>query len=322
MTGGQARARMWLGGMLAAIAALVIVAEAAAQAGSTRSLTRKIQQLERKIQDLERQVYRGDPPAPQAGGGQDTANRATGAELRITSIEQQLRAITGRLEESEHRVRQLETRHERLVGTLDGRLRELERRLAEFGAGALAAAPTSATASDGSVIVSGGGTPGGGTPAAAAHPQENTTSTASARPAPVAPTGVVLPEGTPRQQYRYAQGLLRTSRFEAAEQAFRAFMAAHPVHELTPLSNYWLGDTLYLRKAYQEAARVYFDGYQRFPDSSKANDTLLKLGLSLARLGQTDEACGIYSELLGRLKKSERRLRPRTVREMRVNKCG
>jgi len=168
------------------------------------------------------------------------------------------------------------------------------------------------TAQDGSVIVSSAGTQ----PLAPAAPAARQT-VASAQS-----NAAALPEGTPGQQYRYAQGLMRKSQFEAAEAAFQAFMATYPEHEFTPLANYWLGDTLYHRKAYQDAAQVYLDGYQRFPDSAKANDTLLKLGLSLVRLGQVEEACGIYAELLGRLNKNESRLRPRTVQEMRAHKCS
>ena len=99
-------------------------------------------------------------------------------------------------------------------------------------------------------------------------------------------------------------------------------MELHPDNKLAPAANYWLGDTLFLRKAYEEAARVFFEGYQRFPKGAKANDTLLKLGLSLARLGQVEEACAMYRELLTRLPKRERRLRPRAERGRRDNKCG
>ena len=320
MQHARSAAGVWLRAGLAGLV-LLIAADAAAQSGSTRALLRKIELLESKITDLERQVYRGEAPAARqrsatGSGGGSPVERAAQAELRVVALEPQLRAMTGRLEESEHRIRQLETRHERLVGAMDGRLKELERRLAAgAGAGlppAVAQAGTVTTAQDGSVIVSSAGTQ----PLAPAAPAAGQT-VASAQS-----NAVALPEGTPRQQYRYAQGLMRKSQFEAAEAAFQAFMATHPEHELTPLANYWLGDTLYRRKAYQDAAQVYFDGYQRFPNSAKANDTLLKLGHSLVRLGQVEEACGIYAELLSRLNKSERRLRPRTVREMLDHKCS
>ena len=327
MSRKRARGRIYWSalGIWALIASFAVVADTSAQSGVTRSLLKKIDSLERKVEDLERQVYRGETPqsrpASAAAGGRDADRRAAGVELRITALEDQLRAITGRLEESEHRVRQLETRHERLVGAMDARLRELEHGLEGLLAGrgpAAVDAEGTVGSGDATTVVSG---------ATAVEPRAvdqagGGTATAGLRTAPAAPRLIVLPDGTPRQQYDYAQALLRKSKFDAAEQAFSAFMELHPDNKLAPAANYWLGDTLFLRKAYEEAARVFLEGYQRFPKGAKANDTLLKLGLSLARLDQVEEACAMYRELLTRLPKRERRLRPRAERERRDNKCG
>ena len=76
-----------------------------------------------------------------------------------------------------------------------------------------------------------------------------------------------------------------------------------------------------MREKYEDAARVFLAGYQRYPDSSKASDSLLKLGVTLKHLGQRDEACATFEELLRRLPKKERRLRPKTVLEQRNAEC-
>ena len=52
-----------------------------------------------------------------------------------------------------------------------------------------------------------------------------------------------------------------------------------------------MGEINYARSEYQLAARMYLDVQQNYTNDRKAPDALLKLGMSLARLGQTREAC-------------------------------
>ena len=216
MSRKRARGRIYCSALAisALIASFAVVADVSAQSGVTRSLLKKIDRLERKVEDLERQVYRGERPlsrpAAPAAGGRDADRRAAGVELRITALEDQLRAITGRLEENEHRVRQLETRHERLVGAMDARLKVLERGLE----GLLAARGPAAVDAEGTVgsgdattVVSG---------ATAVEPRAvdqagGSTTTAGLRAAPAAPRPIALPDGTPRQQYDYAQAFSQRS---------------------------------------------------------------------------------------------------------------
>jgi TolA-binding protein len=42
---------------------------------------------------------------------------------------------------------------------------------------------------------------------------------------------------------------------------------------------------------YKQAAQSFLTGFQDFPKSRKAPDSLLKLGLSLNRMGQKQQAC-------------------------------
>lgn len=111
---------------------------------------------------------------------------------------------------------------------------------------------------------------------------------------------VTLPDGAPEQQYRFAFDLLRQARYVEAESAFRQFIAAHPQNTLSGNAQYWLGETYYVRGDFQQAAVVFAEGFEKWPDNNKAPDNLLKLGLSLSNLGQQTDACGIFSALLER----------------------
>ena len=64
---------------------------------------------------------------------------------------------------------------------------------------------------------------------------------------------------------------------------------------------YWLGETYYVSKDYPNAAAVFARNYRTYgADSHKSPDNLLKLGMSLAALGQKDKACVAFAELTKR----------------------
>ena len=56
----------------------------------------------------------------------------------------------------------------------------------------------------------------------------------------------------------------------------------------------------FVRSRYAHAARIFLDGVRNYPESPKAADNLLKLGMTVARLGQKDEACLTLSEVAAR----------------------
>ncbi len=110
---------------------------------------------------------------------------------------------------------------------------------------------------------------------------------------------VVLPEGTPKAQYDYAFDFLKRQDYTRAETAFREFLKRSPKDPLAGNAQYWLGETHYVRGDYQKAAVEFLNGYQNYPKSNKAPDNLLKLGMAMANIGQTQGAC----TALGRLTK-------------------
>src|SRR5690606_27427724 len=91
--------------------------------------------------------------------------------------------------------------------------------------------------------------------------------------------------------YDAAFQALREQRYERAEAAFKEFLNRYSDDALAGNAQYWLGETYYVRGNYQESAKVFAHGFQKYPKSSKAPDNLLKLGLSLAQNKKTKEAC-------------------------------
>ncbi len=130
-----------------------------------------------------------------------------------------------------------------------------------------------------------------------------------------------LPEGTPRQQYEFAFGKLKERKYEAAENALRAFVDRHPDNPLAGNAMYWMGETLYVRKQFPEAARIFLDAYQRFPKGNKAPDNLFKLAKSLVQIGETTSACTTYAELVKTFPSANTRILTGTKNEMKRLGC-
>jgi tol-pal system protein YbgF len=137
-----------------------------------------------------------------------------------------------------------------------------------------------------------------------------------------ASVNVELPDGPPEDQYDYAFGLLRQADYAKAEQALGKFLDAHPEHELAGNAKYWLGETFYVRGNYERAAVTFAEGFQTYPESQKAPDNLLKLGMSLAQIDRTEDACGIFAELQSRYPDAKNNILQRAEREESRLNCG
>ena len=107
----------------------------------------------------------------------------------------------------------------------------------------------------------------------------------------------VLPEGDEKGQYEYAMNLLKQGDYELAEKAFQEFMAVGNDTSLLSNAYFWLAETYYVRENYKDAAKNYLNLYQVYPDSKKAADALLKLGISLVNMDQKEQGCITFIQL-------------------------
>ena len=101
----------------------------------------------------------------------------------------------------------------------------------------------------------------------------------------------------PQTLYQQGYGALLQKDYAGAEGAFRELVNAYPNDPLAGNAQYWIGETYYVRGQYKNAADAFLKGYKKYKSSEKAPDTLLKLGMALAELGQKDAACSTFNEL-------------------------
>ena len=84
---------------------------------------------------------------------------------------------------------------------------------------------------------------------------------------------------------------VRQGRYDLAEDRLRGFLTDYPESPLEGEALYWLGQSQFTRGAFQAAARSYLDGYKADRNGSAGIRNLYRLGVTLGRLGQVNEAC-------------------------------
>ena len=294
--------------------------------GQDRSPYERLDRLERDLNMLQRHVYRGAPAPVLAADGAAAVN----AQLRMDRLEAEMRELTGRFEEYANRIEQLRQRLDQVNSSADLRLSQAPAgpgpyatapppgRPAHPGAARGAAAPEPFDDEPGAARP-GGPTPIYGTLTPPGSPRPTELASAAAAAAP--PAGGALPSGSATEQYNHAFGLLRQANYPAAEAAFKAFVEAHPRDKMAGNAQYWLAETHYARGRYMEAATAFAEGYKRFPQSSKAPDGLLKLGMALARANQKQNACVALAQLSQDFPQAASSVRERAAAERKKLGC-
>ena len=108
----------------------------------------------------------------------------------------------------------------------------------------------------------------------------------------------IIGSGDPRTDYDDAYSLAVNGDYPGAERGFRNFLENYPDSDLAANAQYWLGESLLAQQDYRGAA--FLKTYTDHPGNSKSPDSLLKLGVSLYGLGESEAACATYSELLNK----------------------
>jgi len=131
----------------------------------------------------------------------------------------------------------------------------------------------------------------------------------------------ILPEGSPESQYEFAISFLKVGDYETAEYALHEFIGIHSKHELAGNAQYWYGETFRVRQLYQDAATAYLDGYQKYPDSSKAPVNLLKLGVMLVKIGEKTQGCSMIIGVKEQYPKAEQSVIQKAEYEKKKFSC-
>ncbi len=141
-------------------------------------------------------------------------------------------------------------------------------------------------------------------------------------PAPALAAVAAPVGGDPQAQYDEALRLLNVGSFDAAGAALESLVAQHPQHSVSGSAKYWLGDMHLRLGRYNDAAKAFLESFKGWPEGAKAPDSLLKLGMTLAGLGQREEACLTFTEFPSRYPNASQSLLQRAEIEAKRTQCG
>ena len=114
----------------------------------------------------------------------------------------------------------------------------------------------------------------------------------------------VSEQSVAQKLFERSRSALLARRYGAAESGFKSFLNKYASHNLASGAQFMLGETYYVQRNWRLAAQSYLKGYRKYPKSTKAGDTLLKLGMSLGKLGQKSQSCGAFETVVSKYKAS------------------
>jgi tol-pal system protein YbgF len=284
--------------------------QAPPQAGADSALKQRVEQLEEQLVDM--QVVVGTLESLARGGTGATSSAPSGNapsgfggddDPRIDGLETQVRALAAQIEQLTAQVRALASAPRRTDAsdvpppapgaqpaapgpeTRTAAIPEPDR----FGSTTVTAGKNDAIG--GLIDSQGEASP----PPQPGAPGSETVATTP--PAFMPPPAVPADAGNPKQLYETAYGYLMQRDYGAAQAAFEDFLSHYPKDSLAGNAQYWLGEAHFVRGEYKAAAGAFLKGYQNYSGNARAADSLLKLAMSLDRLGQKDAACTSFAEL-------------------------
>lgn len=305
-----------------------------------RDMQNEVRRLRQDVADLQRQIAAGGQGVASSSSSSRVAPVGTESvtaqlKVQVDQMDTEFRGMVGQIEQLTFQVNQVNTRLEKLIADMDFRLNALE----HGGAGAPPAAPPGGSATP--LTRPQGSLQPGAPPSGAAQDGRavqdidaslselppppsalNSTLQNSRTPPPPPGLAAATPKGSPDEQYAAAFGLLRAGDYAGASDGMEQFVKNNPKHELAGNATYWLGETYYVRKDYAKAASYFLDGFQKYPQSRKGPDNLLKLGMTLAVLDHKAEACQALTQVAKKYPKAPEKITQRASAEIKRLSCS
>ena len=259
------------------------------------------------------------PPADVPGGAEGDPAQLV---LRVNQLEEELRQANGRIEELENAEHRLEAELQKFRQDVEFRFGDrsgsaprdadiAEAPEAPPSPGEPAAAPrpkkSDAFDPDADPNAPGSPRPLGTTPPSAPLAREAQAAGQPLElgkappPAPPASGPMIVGSGVamldqPREQFNAALQAFQAGQYPEAEAGFKAFLAANPSHRLSADAVFYIGETYLQRSRPREAAEQYLKVTTDYSKSGRAPESMVRLGQTLAALGNNEQACATLTE--------------------------
>jgi len=125
----------------------------------------------------------------------------------------------------------------------------------------------------------------------------------------------------PREQFNAALQAFQAGQYPEAEAGFKGFLAANPAHRLSPDAIFYIGETYLQRSRPREAAEQYLKVTTDYAKSSRAPESMVRLGQTLAALGNAEQACATLTEFGKRYPAAPASVKKLADREIAKDHC-
>ena len=112
-------------------------------------------------------------------------------------------------------------------------------------------------------------------------------------------------EQTPELLYQQGLDAMKGGDAVKAREHFNKFLELHPKHKLAANAHYWLGETHYSQKNFEQAILEFQEVIKNFPEKEKVPAAMLKQGMAFTEMGDSKSAVYIYKKLVDEFPKSE-----------------
>ena len=92
--------------------------------------------------------------------------------------------------------------------------------------------------------------------------------------------------------------MIEQQKYQQAISGLQKYIDDNPKSTILGEAYYWLGYANMSKGAYAQAIKLFMKSYNGFPKSSKAEYSLLNMGISLERLNEHQKACSILQKLI------------------------
>jgi len=145
-------------------------------------------------------------------------------------------------------------------------------------------------------------------------------------PKPADPPPTIVTSGLdftdrPKEQFNSAVEAYKAGQYADAEAQLKAFLSTNSTHRLAPDAIFFLGETYLQRSRPREAAEQYLKLSTDFSRSTRAPDGMMRLGQSLAMLGNSEQACATFAEVGKRYPTASSQVKKTVEREMQKDHC-
>lgn len=125
----------------------------------------------------------------------------------------------------------------------------------------------------------------------------------------------------PEELYQAGYAYVLDGDYALAEDVFSTFVDTYQDDALIADARFWLGESLLAQGKFEEAVDMFIEVRSLHPNASKAPETMLKIGSIMAALGNREVACVTFDDALKTQTNMSEMLRKRIGQE-RVNaKC-